>query len=237
MAVFRKPSNWERLDISRISSRNPENMFLNCVRKPAFRCTRAVLGTHLPANSARTSGLNGEPRPCRFTYLCVKEPIIVESSPNRTLSAMCRRAQRRTPSEAAKTSSRGSSIWRPLASHHGPQRSHGHLRFQMDVARTERRTSPQLISHLAISHRFAVNGPRACPEPFRSPGCAAPFQLIGELSQHVVRREADCRLDRPCEATNDFALPCRLNLAVAGKRRKAILVPEILRPSLEAFGV
>src|SRR5271167_695175 len=33
-----------------------------------------VLGTHLPANSARTSGLNGEPRPCRFTYLCVKEP-------------------------------------------------------------------------------------------------------------------------------------------------------------------
>ena len=47
----------------------------------------------------------------------------------------------------------------PLASHHGPQRSHGRLRFHMDVARTERRTSPQLISHLAISHSFAVTGP------------------------------------------------------------------------------
>src|SRR5271156_6161830 len=40
-----------------------------------------VLGTHLPANSARTSGLNGEPRPCRFTYLCVKEPEFVSARP------------------------------------------------------------------------------------------------------------------------------------------------------------
>ena len=33
----------------------------------------------------------------------------------------------------------------PLASHQRPQRSHGHLRFHMDVARTERRASPKLI--------------------------------------------------------------------------------------------
>ena len=46
----------------------------------------------------------------------------------------------------------------PLASYQRPQRSHGHLRFHMDVARTKRRTSPQTDPNLAISHSFAVTG-------------------------------------------------------------------------------
>src|SRR5271170_3058328 len=49
----------------------------------------------------------------------------------------------------------------PVAPQPKPQRSDGHLRFHMDVARTQRRASPKLTPCLAVLHSFAVTGPTA----------------------------------------------------------------------------
>src|SRR5450755_1231928 len=54
-----------------------------------------------------------------------------------------------------------------------------------------------------------------------------------------LRKRADVRLSGLlgcCQASYDFALSMRCNLAVAGKGRQNLLVPEVLAPRLEVFG-
>ena len=67
--------------------------------------------------------------------------------------AMYRRARRRAPPADAKTRRVAQAPGEPLASHQRPQRSHGHLRFHMDVARTKRRASPKLIPIVGTASR------------------------------------------------------------------------------------
>ena len=117
--------------------------------------------------------------------------------------------------------------------------------------------SSLLENHASASRCASIPGPkRLCwlvltrmwetigfiPRPrklalIRSGPTAFPFQLLCEPPKKVGRELTLARLIELGETSNDFGLPTRQDFAVAGKRRKTILVAEVLRLRLEALGV
>ncbi len=60
-----------------ICGETPKSIFLNCVLKHVFRFgSERVSGMNMFTTSTNILGLNGHNSPCRFTYLCVKEPAL-----------------------------------------------------------------------------------------------------------------------------------------------------------------
>ena len=74
----------------------------------------------------------------------------------------------------------------------------------------------------------AIGGLRWPPRP-------TPLHLVGKPPKHFCLRPEFRRLVARCEAANDFRLATRRNGSVAGKRRQAVFMPEILRPGLELY--
>src|SRR5271157_1622017 len=63
------------------------------------------------------------------------------------------------------------------------------------------------------------------------------LHLVCKLPQHFGLRRHITEFIVHCESANYFGLPRRRNGSVARKCRQTAFMPEVLRPSLERFGV